>query len=350
MNVCKRIFALLCFIWIMPTAFSQTGQVTGTILDQEDNSPLQGVTVTNRNTNAKTQTNNVGYFSIPAEKGHVLVLTYVGFARQEVTVGDNRTLSLQLVSSQNQLGEVVVTAYGIRQNRNTLTYQAITVDGDDIASTKRDNFINSLAGRIPGAMITSTTGMPGASSSIILRGPTSIDGTNQPIFVVDGLIIDNSSVEAENRLPGVGATGFRNSDFGNRAMDINPEDIESLTVLKGPEATALYGSDGANGAIIITTKKGVRGKATVSYSNSFRIEKVYRLPEIQNIYDQGSLGVTNQTIRTFLDKKYLRVQTCTIILVVFSVQVKLKYITFLWMAGQILALTVLQQVYLIMRG
>ncbi|MEJ7829699.1 MAG: SusC/RagA family TonB-linked outer membrane protein, partial [Segetibacter sp.] len=277
--------------------------VTGTIVAEEDNSPLQGVTVTNRTTNKKTLTNNAGYFSISAESGNILILTYVGYSRQEITVGADRTLNIKLTASQNQLGEVIVTAYGMRQNKNTLTYQAITVEGEEIASTKRDNFINSLAGRIPGAMITSTTGMPGASSSIILRGPTSIDGTNQPIFVVDGLIIDNSSIEAADRLPGVGGGGFRNSDYGNRAMDINPEDIESLTVLKGPEATALYGSDGANGAIIITTRKGKKGKATVTYSNSFRMEKVYKLPQFQTVYDQGSLGVTNNSIRTFFGQK-----------------------------------------------
>jgi TonB-linked SusC/RagA family outer membrane protein len=303
MNVFKRLLVAMCCMVLFVPAFGQGTQVTGTIVASDDNAPLQGVTVTNRNTNQKTQTNNAGYFAINAENGHVLVLTYVGYGRQEVTVGNDRTLNIKLVSSENQIGEVVVTAYGIRQNRNALTYQAITVDGDEIASTKRDNFINSLAGRIPGAMITSTSGAPGASSSIILRGPTSIDGTNQPIFVVDGLIIDNSSVEAENRLPGAGAGGFRNSDFGNRAMDINPEDIESLTVLKGPEATALYGSDGANGAIIITTKKGKRGKATITYSNSFRLEKVYRMPEIQTVFDQGSLGVTNQTLRTFFGQR-----------------------------------------------
>jgi len=299
----SRSFLVLALLFACAVSIAQTTAVSGTVTSQEDNAPLQGVTVTNKNTNQRTQTNAVGYFTLNAEKGQVLVFTYVGFARQEVTVGDNRTISLQLVPAQNQIGEVVVTAYGIRQNKNQLTYQAITVGGEEIAQTKRDNFINSLAGRIPGAMITATTGMPGASSSIILRGPTSIDGTNQPIFVVDGLIIDNSSVEAENRLPGVGSTGFRNSDFGNRAMDINPEDIETLTVLKGPEATALYGSDGANGAIIITTRKGKRGRATVSYSNSFRFEKVRRLPQIQTEFDQGSLGVTNQTVRTFFGQR-----------------------------------------------
>ncbi|MGI8582336.1 MAG: SusC/RagA family TonB-linked outer membrane protein [Chitinophagaceae bacterium] len=298
-----RLIIAVLLIVFTSHSIAQEKNVTGTIVADEDNTPLQGVTITNRNTNKKTLTNNAGYFSLAAEAGNTIVLTYVGYGRQEITVGADRTLNVKLVASQNQLGEVVVTAYGMRQNKNTLTYRVDEVKGEDIASTKRDNFINSLAGRVPGAMVTSTSGMPGSSSSIVLRGPTSIDGTNQPIFVVDGLIIDNSSIEAENRLPGAGSGGFRNNDFGNRAMDINPEDIESLTVLKGPEATALYGSDGANGAIIITTRKGKRGKSTVTYSNSFRFEKVYKLPEIQTVYDQGRLGFTDQSLRTFFGQK-----------------------------------------------
>jgi len=309
MNECKRLLITLCCIILALPGWTQVsqgeaGQISGTILDPEDNSPLQGVTVTNKNTNGKTQTNNAGYFTLPATKGQVLIFTYVGYTRQEITVGNDRTLNIKLVSSQNELGEVVVTAYGIKKAKRELTYQAITVDGDEIASTRRENFLNSLAGRIPGAMITSTTGMPGSSASIVLRGPTSIDGSNQPIFVVDGLIIDNSAFEMKDRLPASAVnTQNRNNDFGNRAMDINPEDIENVTILKGPEATSLYGSDGANGAVIITTKKGKKGKATLSYNNSFRIEKVYRLPEIQTVYDQGTFGITNPNSRVYFGQK-----------------------------------------------
>ena len=291
------VFLLLLSIF----SSAQEKAVSGTIVSEDDQTPLEGVTINNERTKKTSVTNNAGYFTIQATKGDVLVFTYVGFTRKTVTVGDAALINIRLLAGSSNLNEVVVTAYGIKQNRNTLTYQAITIDGDEIASTKRDNFINSLAGRIPGAMITSTTGMPGSSSSIILRGPTSIDGTNQPIFVVDGLIIDNSSLETGDRLPG--GNPNRNNDFGNRAMDINPEDIESLTVLKGPEATALYGSDGANGAIIITTKKGKVGKSSVSYNNSFRFETVYRLPEIQKVFDQGLFGVSNQTVRSYFGQK-----------------------------------------------
>ncbi len=297
----KLLLGLMLLLIVSTNLFAQDKNVSGTIIADDDASPLIGVTVTNKSTSKKTQTNPAGYFSIAAEKGQTLMFTYVGYSTKEVEVGDTKTISIRMTSEDKEVGNVVVTAYGIKKNKRDLTYQTITVSGEDIASTKRDNFINSLAGRIPGAMITSTSGMPGASSSIILRGPTSIDGTNQPIFVVDGLIIDNNAVEAQDRLPG--SQGNRNNDFGNRAMDINPEDIESVTVLKGPEATSLYGSDGSNGAIVITTRKGTKGKSTISYNNSFRTETVYRLPKQQTVFDQGSLGVTNPLVRTFFGQK-----------------------------------------------
>jgi ferric enterobactin receptor len=291
-------------------SFGQTaGTVSGTVLADDDGTPLLGVTVTNTKTNKKANTNTVGFYSIAANSGDVLVFTFVGYANKEMTVGAERIVNVRMVASDKDLGNVVVTAYGIQRARRELTYQAITVQGDEIAATRRDNFINSLAGRVPGAMITSTSGMPGSSTSIILRGPTSIDGSNQPIFVVDGLIIDNGAFETKDRFsaPSGGLANYENTtnDFRNRAADINPEDIENITILKGPEATALYGSDGANGAIIITTKKGKKGKASVSYNNSFRWEKVYRLPEIYTEYDQGSLGVTSptRTVRTYFGQK-----------------------------------------------
>lgn len=303
-----RLFILAVSILFSGQIMAQEKNVTGTIVADEDNSPLQGVTITNKTTNQKTQTNNAGYFSLAAAPGNVLIFTYVGFTRRQITVGTDKVISIKLTATQNQLGEVVVTAYGIKRAKRELTYQAITVSGDEVAATRRDNFINSLAGRIPGAMITSTSGMPGSSTSIILRGPTSIDGSNQPIFVVDGLIIDNSAFEMKDRFPSNGSrVSYENfgNDFRNRGADINPEDIENITVLKGPEATALYGSDGANGAIIITTKKGKKGRSTVSYNNSFRVEKVYALPKIFTDYDQGSLGVTSptHTVRTYFGQK-----------------------------------------------
>ena len=303
----KELYFLSIFIILGNALFAQQKTVSGTIIAQDDKSNLQGVTVRIKSTNTATKTNASGYYTINAAVGALIEYTFVGYVSQEYRVTENSSIhNIQFVEGTKGLAEVVVnTGYGIQRNKSTLNSQVITVTGEDIAQTKRPNFINSLAGRIPGATITSTTGMPGASSSIILRGPTSLDGNNQPIFVVDGLIIDNSSFEMQDRLPATGGLNFanRSNDFTNRAADINPEDIEVLTVLKGPEATAIYGSDGANGAIIITTKKGKKGRANVSYSANFRWEKVYRLPEVQTTYDQGSFGVNNQFARTFFGQK-----------------------------------------------
>jgi ferric enterobactin receptor len=302
----------LVLLFTMAISFSMSAQdktITGTIVSADDNTPLQGVSVRVIGSKKGTQTNEAGYYSISASKGATIQYSYISYAQQTHLVGDETTHSVKLVETSKELSDVVVTtAYGIKKNKTDLNSTVTVIKGEEIAQTKRENFINSLAGRIPGATITATTGMPGASSSIVLRGPTSIDGNNQPIFVVDGLIIDNSSFEMQDRLPassnGAVSLSNRSNDFGNRAMDMNPEDMESVTVLKGPEATALYGSDGANGAIVITTKKGKKGRANVSYNANFSWSKVYKLPEIQTTYDQGIAGVNDPLARRFFGQKY----------------------------------------------
>ena len=298
--------ALMLMLMLSVQTFAQEINLTGTILADEDGTPLIGVTVTNKATGKKVQTNAAGYYSIAATKGNKVTFSYVGYANVEYIVGSDSKHSIRLVESNKEVGNVVVTAFGAAQSKRNTAYQTVTVSGDEITSTRRENFINSLAGRIPGAMITSTTGMPGSSTSIILRGPTSMDGSNQPIFVVDGLIIDNNAFEMQDRLMGGAAgvnTANRNNDFANRAADINPEDIENLTVLKGPEATAMYGIDGANGAIVITTKKGKKGKANVTYNGNVRFDFVNNLPKTQSVFDQGSGGVTNPTSRAFFGQR-----------------------------------------------
>lgn len=295
-----RMIVAFCLAILLHQAVQAQGKVSGTVVSSDDNTPLPGVTVTNRTTNARTQTNQVGYFSIDAAKGQVLVFTYVGFTRQELTVGDNAVVGIKLTPSEKE--EQIVTVYGTRKSKRELGYSAQEIKGNDIAQTKRENFLNALSGRVAGVNITPTSGVPGASTSIVLRGATSIGGNNQPLIVVDGIPYDNQTMNQENLASGNSvALGNRSSDYGNRAMDINSEDIESLTVLKGPEATALYGSDGASGAIIITTKKGKAGRASVTYNNSFRWDKVYRFPETQKIYSRGSNGVAdnNATVNPF---------------------------------------------------
>jgi len=288
----NRIFALLFFL----VPLCSSAQITGIVIGDDDNAPLRDVTVTVKGTKTATKTNQVGYYSIQAVKGQVLVFTFVDYTRQEITVADDPKINIRMVQAQKQLGEVVVTAYGVKKSKRELGYTAQEVKGEDIAQAQRDNWINALAGRVAGANITPTSGTPGASTSIVLRGAVSIGNSNSPLFVVDGVPYDNQSMNQENLASGslaVNAFANRNSDYGNRAMDLNSEDIESVTILKGPEATALYGSDGASGAIVITTRKGRSGKATLRYGNSFRWEKIYRFPEIQTTYGRGSAGISD---------------------------------------------------------
>lgn len=290
------------------TGFSQTNTVTGTVIADDDGAPLLGVTVTNKKTNKRAQTNAAGFFSISAEKGDQLSFVYVGFTSKDVTVTDEKMISVRLVSTDKDLGNVVVTAYGIKKDKKLLTYSVQEVKGDEIAQTRRDNFLNSLAGRVPGATITSTSGMPGSSSTIILRGATSIGGNNQPLFVVDGVPYDNQTLNQESLIPASNASGVsyanRNGDYANRAMDVNPDDIETVTILKGPEATALYGSQGASGVVLITTKKGKAGKGSITYDNNFGWSSLYRFPEVQTVYDRGTNGIKDYTSGSFFGEKY----------------------------------------------
>lgn len=286
-------------------ALAQQKSISGIVTSDDDNTPLRDVTVMVKGTRTATKTNQVGMYTLTAEKGQVLVFTFVDYSRQEITIGDNNNVNIRLVQNQKQLGEVIVTGYGAQRAKRELPYQAQNLKGDEVAQTQKDNWINGLAGRVAGANITPTSGTPGASTSIVLRGAVSLSNSNQPLFIVDGVPIDNQTLNQENLISASNAAAVsfanRNSDYGNRASDINPEDIESITILKGPEASALYGSDGASGAIVITTKKGKSGRATVTYDNSFRTEKVYLFPEIQKTYGRGTNGIAdpNATVNPF---------------------------------------------------
>lgn len=290
MRKSPRLLLAGLFLHVSMLLSAQLRTVSGTVRDETGN-PLPGVTVLNQSSNQSAQTNNNGVFSLQAATGHQLSVSSIGYESQTITVGAGSSLSITLRIAARELQEVTI-AYGQKRRPRELGYQAPVVSGAEIAQTQRENFFNSLAGRVPGAAIVSTSGAPGASTSIVLRGGTSIGGINQPLIVVDGVPYDNQTLNQET-LIGSGSVAFnnRNSDYSNRAMDINPNDIETVTILKGPEATALYGADGAAGAIIITTKKGKAGAAAISYDNSFRTEEVYRFPEVQQVYGRGTNGV-----------------------------------------------------------
>ncbi len=301
----KRLLMLFLSVFLLAVqAMAQQVTVTGKITSSEDGQPIPGATVKVKGTSIATQANTNGIYTIKANTGDVLQFAYLGMVTKEQVVGASAAMNVTLVPDSKALNEVVVTAFGITREKKSLGYSAQTVKGEEIAQTQRDNFLNALQGRIAGATITPTTGTPGASATMVIRGGVSLDGDNQPLFVVDGLPISNRTF-SEYSLVGQG-TFNRQSDYGNKAMDINPEEIESLTILKGPEASALYGTEGASGAVIITTKKAKAGAVRVTYNNNFRIENTYRYPEVQSVYGGGAGGVFDeeQRTRTFFGAKY----------------------------------------------
>lgn len=274
-------------------AYAQQKTVTGKVTS-EQGVPLAGVSVLIKGTTVATQSNVEGNYSIRAAVGQVLQFRSIGTAMAERTVGAPDVIDVQLRRVATSLDAVVVTALGQTTEQRALGTATQVVSGADIAETQRENFVNALQGRIAGVEVTSSSGVPGASSSITIRGVSSISSSNQPLMVIDGLPMDNKTLNTgvlASDAPG-STTAFSNRgvDFSNRASDINPEDIETVVVLKGPEASALYGIDAANGAIVITTKRGRFGMSGLEYSNSFRMENTRARPELQQVYGQTTAG------------------------------------------------------------
>lgn len=285
----KTITSLLLF-WmfccLLPTpVLAQTKTITGTVLSEEG-IPLQGVSVSIQGRSVGTQTAENGSFSISANTGNTLVFSYVGYVTKTVIVGSSTVINVTLVKSEAEnMGEVIVTAMGIRREKKALGYAAQDLGAEELMKNKTANIVNSLAGKIAGVNVTQTSGGAGAGASIILRGGTSLQRDNQPLFVVDGLIYDNSaSINGESGFDGAQST---NSTYSNRVMDINPEDIENVSVLKGPAAAALYGSRAAAGVVLITTKSGKEGKASIGLNSRYVTNWANRLPEYQNRYKRG---------------------------------------------------------------
>jgi TonB-linked SusC/RagA family outer membrane protein len=277
--------------------FAQDKAINGKITDDKGEN-LPGVSVSVQGTTKGVTSDVNGKYSIKATSGNTLVFTYVGMVTQKVPVGNLSVINVILKGDASELEEVTVTtAFGLDKKKRGLGYAVQTVNGDDIAETGRENVLTALQGRVAGATINTTSGAPGASSAIVLRGFNSLSGNNSPLIVIDGLPINNSTLSQ-----GVLASGGsnRDNDFSNRLSDLNPSDIESVTVLKGPEATSLYGIDAGSGAIIIKTKKGQAGKPKFSYNNSFRVDQMYLFPEpTQTVYGLGGVGAASKTLLTF---------------------------------------------------
>ena len=272
------------------TAQAQAAQprtVTGRVTSEQGD-PMGSVSVIIKGTSQGTMTRVDGNYTVRVAVGQILVFRLIGNAPEERTVGANDVINVTLRRVATQLDAMVVTALGQTAQVRTLGTSQQSVEGAAISETQRQNFVNALQGRVAGVEVTSSSGVPGASSSITIRGVSSISSSNQPLMIVDGLPLDNKTLNTgvlASDAPG-SATAFSNRgvDFTNRAADINPDDIESLTVLKGPEASALYGIDAANGAIVITTKRGRAGTGGFEYSSSIKMESTRNTPELQRTY------------------------------------------------------------------
>lgn len=256
-------------------------EISGVITDM-DKHPLAGVSIKIKGTNKGTISNSNGEFTLHAEPGDVLEISFVGYKKQEIKVGDNTKLSVKMEPSSSGLGEVVVTALGIGKNDKTVGYALTTVKGEELTRTNSVNPITALQGKVAGVNISVMTAAGVQTSPFIqIRGAkvlgTPGNNVNQPIFVIDGNVITNNVSDADN------------ADAGSQLKNLNPDDYESITVLKGAAATSIYGSRGINGAIVITTKKAKAGDGfLIEVNSTYQKESVYRAPmDLQNVYGQG---------------------------------------------------------------
>jgi TonB-linked SusC/RagA family outer membrane protein len=283
----KLTFLLACLLLVgVGLVNAQSKSISGKVFSADDGQPIIGATVKVKNASTGTITNTDGEFRINlsgAEK--TLVISYVGMKTVEIEANNNMTV--KLASDSKLIDEVVVTAVGIKRSQKALGYSATQVNSADITATGNRSALNALQGKVPGVEISSASGSPGSSTRVIMRGFSSLGGSNQPLFVVDGVPISNGVISKN----AIGDNSSINGgfDFGNRANDINPDDIESMTILQGGSATALYGSRAASGVILITTKNGgkANNKAKVDISSTTTFENPLRLPYMQNEFGQG---------------------------------------------------------------
>ena len=267
-------------------SFAQEKTVSGVVSDASG--PIPGANVVVKGTKNGVQTDFDGKFAIKAKTGDVLVVSFVGMQDASAKVGATNTVNFKLQSG-NTLDEVVVTSFGIKRDRKSLGYSTTKIDAAELTAAKSTNVTNQLSGKVAGVRV-SGSGGAFTGSSVIIRGFTTFTGSNQPLYVVDGVPIDNSG----------GATPLQTGpSLSNRAIDINPDDIENIVVLKDAASTALYGSRGASGVILITTKKGQKGEtSTITFNSSTNVGNVNRLPEYQNEYAQGNNGIYGNALST----------------------------------------------------
>lgn len=263
-------------------AVQQGNKITGVITDAEG--PIIGASVVEKGTSNGTITDLDGNFTLSVKPGAILVISYVGYASQEVKATTG-TMRITLKEDNQMLDEVVVTALGIKRERKALGYGVAEVKGESLTKAKETNVINSMAGRVPGLVVSQTASGPSGSTRVILRGSTEMTGNNQPLYVIDGVPLDNTNYGSAGTYGGY--------DLGDGISSINPDDIENISVLKGPAASALYGSRASHGVILITTKKAdSKEKFSVEYNGTLTIDtQLSKWNDIQQVYGMGSNGI-----------------------------------------------------------
>ena len=279
---------LLALLFCLP-ALAQDVAVSGRVTSSDDGSALPGVSVQVKGTTRGAITDASGAYKISVPTDARLVFSFIGYTAQEVAVGSKTTINVALVAGSQSLDEIVVTAQGIERDKRSLGYATQEVGGNLLAQRSEPNLLNALQGKVAGVNITGSSGAPGASTNINIRGITSFNGSNQPLIVVDGIIFSNDVNNTQNTLFG--------TQPSNRLADINPESIESVNILKGPAAAVLYGSRASAGAIVITTKSGrnQNNKTEVTVNSSYNVQNVYGIPRFQNDYGQGANNLFTPT-------------------------------------------------------
>jgi TonB-dependent SusC/RagA subfamily outer membrane receptor len=272
----------------------QQNTISGTVVDAQSGESLPGVNILLQGTTTGTATNSDGYFelAVPSLDG-TLVFTYIGYNRIEVPIEGQTEINIELQSQAVVGSELVVTAFGIARERAAVGYSVSEVEGNDLTKARTVNVVDNLSGRVAGVNATQMGGGAGSSSRILIRGAGSLDGDNQPLYIINGMPMSNN-----RRSQGAFESGASVTDKGDGIQHINPDDIESISVLKGGAAAALYGSQAANGVILITTKQGTQyhdGGIGVEFNSNFDVGFINRYPDLQTQYGQGQSGVRPQT-------------------------------------------------------
>ena len=290
----KFTFILLCLVIGISTVVAQNTKVAGSVISADDGLPVIGASIVVKGTMVGTVTDYDGNFTLEVpSNGKVLIVSYVGMLTQEVPVSPN--VRVVLKSDTQNLDEVVVTAMGISKEKKALGYAVQDVKGEKLTQAANSNLAGALQGKVSGLDIKPSSGMPGASSQITICGARSFSGGNTPLYVIDGMPV-TSTPDVDTDLQNNGSVS--GADFANRAVDIDPNDIESINILKGQAASALYGIRASNGVIVITTKSGkglAKGKPQISFSSNLSFDVIGRLPEFQKTYAQGASGKYSPT-------------------------------------------------------